>query len=141
MNILNGGAHADSNVDIQEFMISPYGFNTFSAALRAGVEVYHTLKNVLKERHLNTGLGDEGGFAPDLQSNAEAIDLIIESIEKCGYKPGKQIGICLDAAASEFYDKKSGMYLFEGEPRDQDWMLAYYRKLVEEYPIVSLEDP
>lgn len=141
MNILNGGAHADSNVDIQEFMISPYGFNTFSAALRAGVEVYHTLKNVLKERHLNTGLGDEGGFAPDLQSNAEAIDLIIESIEKCGYKPGKQIGICLDAASSEFYDAKEKAYRFEGELRDVDWMLNYYENLVHTYPIVSLEDP
>ena len=141
MNILNGGTHADSNVDIQEFMISPYGFNTFSAALRAGVEVYHTLKNVLKERHLNTGLGDEGGFAPDLQSNAEAIDLIIESIEKCGYKPGKQIGICLDAASSEFYDAKEKAYRFEGELRDVDWMLNYYENLVHTYPIVSLEDP
>lgn len=141
MNILNGGAHADSNVDIQEFMISPYGFNTFSAALRAGVEVYHTLKNVLKERHLNTGLGDEGGFAPDLQSNAEAIDLIIESIEKCGYKPGKQIGICLDAASSEFYYAKEKAYRFEGELRDADWMLNYYENLVHTYPIVSLEDP
>ena len=141
MNILNGGAHADSNVDIQEFMVSPYGFDTFSEALRAGVEVYHTLKEVLKERGLNTGLGDEGGFAPNLESNAEAIDLILDAIRRCGYEPAKQIGICLDAAASEFYDKKSGMYLFEGEPRDQDWMLAYYRKLVEEYPIVSLEDP
>ncbi|MFT8355939.1 phosphopyruvate hydratase [Bifidobacterium aquikefiri] len=141
MNIMNGGAHADSNVDIQEFMVSPYGFDSYKEALRAGVEVYHTLKGVVKARGLSTGLGDEGGFAPNLDSNAEALDLIVESIEKAGYKPGEQIGLSLDVASSEFYDKKTGKYLFEGELRDDDWLLNYYKGLVEKYPLVSIEDP
>jgi enolase len=141
MNIMNGGAHADSNVDIQEFMVSPYGFDSYKEALRAGVEVYHTLKGVVKERGLSTGLGDEGGFAPNLDSNAEALDLIVESIEKAGYKPGEQIGLSLDVASSEFYDKETGKYLFEGELRDDDWLLDYYKGLVEKYPLVSIEDP
>ncbi|MDN6458550.1 MAG: phosphopyruvate hydratase [Bifidobacterium crudilactis] len=141
MNIMNGGAHADSNVDIQEFMVSPYGFDSYKEALRAGVEVYHTLKGVVKERGLSTGLGDEGGFAPNLDSNAEALDLIVESIEKAGYKPGEQIGLSLDVASSEFYDKETGKYLFEGELRDDDWLLEYYKGLVEKYPLVSIEDP
>ncbi|MFT8704057.1 phosphopyruvate hydratase [Bifidobacterium aquikefiricola] len=141
MNIMNGGAHADSNVDIQEFMVSPYGFDSYKEALRAGVEVYHTLKGVVKARGLSTGLGDEGGFAPNLDSNAEALDLIVESIEKAGYKPGEQIGLSLDVASSEFYDKETGKYLFEGELRDDDWLLNYYKGLVEKYPLVSIEDP
>lgn len=141
MNIMNGGAHADSNVDIQEFMVSPYGFDSYKEALRAGVEVYHTLKGVVKARGLSTGLGDEGGFAPNLDSNAEALDLIVESIEKAGYKPGEQIGLSLDVASSEFFDKKTGKYLFEGELRDDDWLLNYYKGLVEKYPLVSIEDP
>ena len=141
MNIMNGGAHADSNVDIQEFMVSPYGFDSYKEALRAGVEVYHTLKGVVKARGLSTGLGDEGGFAPNLDSNAEALDLIVESIEKAGYKPGEQIGLSLDVASSEFYDKETGKYLFEGELRDDDWLLDYYKGLVEKYPLVSIEDP
>ncbi|MFT8981415.1 MAG: phosphopyruvate hydratase [Bifidobacterium sp.] len=141
MNIMNGGAHADSNVDIQEFMVSPYGFDSYKEALRAGVEVYHTLKGVVKQRGLSTGLGDEGGFAPNLDSNAEALDLIVESIEKAGYKPGEQIGLSLDVASSEFYDKKTGKYLFEGELRDDDWLLDYYKGLVKKYPLVSIEDP
>jgi enolase len=139
MNILNGGSHADSNVDIQEFMIAPYGFGDYREALRAGVEVYHTLKAVLKERGLNTGLGDEGGFAPNLDSNREALDLIVSAIEKAGYKPGEQIGLALDAAASEFY--KDGAYQFEGQARDTQYMVNYYEQLVRDYPLVSLEDP
>jgi enolase len=141
MNILNGGSHADSNVDIQEFMISPFGFDTYKEALRAGAEIYHTLKGVLKERNLSTGLGDEGGFAPNLASNREALDLIIESIEKSGYKPGEQIGLALDVASTEFFNAETKKYKFEGEERDADFMINYYESLVADYPLLSIEDP
>lgn len=139
MNILNGGSHADSNVDIQEFMIAPVGAPTFREALRMGAEVYHTLKTVLQERGLSTGLGDEGGFAPNLDSNAAALDLIVEAIERAGYKPGEDVALALDVAATEFF--KDGAYVFEGEPRTTEYMIAYYEKLVADYPMVSIEDP
>lgn len=139
MNILNGGSHADSNVDIQEFMIAPIGAETFAEALRMGAEVYHCLKSVLKDKGLATGLGDEGGFAPNLESNAEALDLILVAIEKAGYKPGKDVALALDVASSEFYD--NGKYNFEGEARDAAYMEKYYEELIEKYPIVSIEDP
>ena len=139
MNILNGGSHADSNVDIQEFMIAPIGFEPYSEALRAGVEVYHSLKSVLHDRGLATGLGDEGGFAPNLESNAAALDLIVEAIEKAGYKPGEQVALALDVASSEFYN--DGAYDFEGQKKSAAEMSAYYADLVAKYPLVSIEDP
>jgi len=139
MNILNGGSHADSNVDIQEFMIAPIGFENYSDALRAGVEVYHSLKSVLHDRGLATGLGDEGGFAPNLESNAAALDLIVEAIEKAGYKPGEQVALALDVASSEFYN--DGAYEFEGQKKSAAEMSAYYADLVAKYPLVSIEDP
>lgn len=139
MNIVNGGAHADSGVDCQEFMIAPYGFETFSEALQAGAEVYHSLKSVIKDRGLSTGLGDEGGFAPSVDSTSAAIDLIIEAIEKAGYKPGEQIGLALDVASSEFYS--DGVYNFEGGKHNSEEMINVYAELVEKYPIVSIEDP
>ena len=139
MNILNGGSHADSNVDIQEFMIAPIGFDNYSDALRAGVEVYHSLKSVLHDRGLATGLGDEGGFAPNLESNAAALDLIVEAIEKAGYKPGEQVSLALDVASSEFYN--DGAYEFEGQKKSAAEMSAYYADLVAKYPLVSIEDP
>ena len=139
MNILNGGSHADSNVDIQEFMIAPIGFDNYSDALRAGVEVYHSLKSVLHDRGLATGLGDEGGFAPNLESNAAALDLIVEAIEKAGYKPGEQVALALDVASSEFYN--DGAYEFEGQKKSAEEMSAYYADLVAKYPLVSIEDP
>ena len=139
MNILNGGSHADSNVDIQEFMIAPIGAETFAEALRMGAEVYHCLKSVLKDKGLATGLGDEGGFAPNLESNAEALDLILVAIEKAGYKPGKDVALALDVASSEFYE--NGKYNFEGEARDAAYLEKYYEELIDKYPIVSIEDP
>jgi enolase len=139
MNILNGGAHADSNVDIQEFMIAPVGAPTFREALRAGAEVYHALKAVLKKKRLATGLGDEGGFAPDLPTNAAALDLIAEAVQAAGYSLGADIVLALDVAATEFY--RDGAYVFEGEPKSADAMTAYYTDLVSRYPIVSIEDP
>ncbi|GAA2259635.1 MULTISPECIES: phosphopyruvate hydratase [Kitasatospora] len=139
MNILNGGSHADSNVDIQEFMIAPIGAESFSEAVRWGVEVYHTLKAVLKERGLSTGLGDEGGFAPNLDSNREALDLITEAIKKAGYTPGKDIALALDVAATEFY--KDGAYQFEGKALSSAELIDYYADLVANYPLVSIEDP
>ncbi|HVW80764.1 MAG TPA: phosphopyruvate hydratase [Mycobacteriales bacterium] len=139
MNILNGGAHADTNVDVQEFMIAPVGASTFSDALRWGAEVYHALKAVLKGRGLSTGLGDEGGFAPDLPSNREAIDLIVEAIGKAGLTPGEDIAIALDVAATEFH--ADGGYCFEGGTRSAAEMTAYYEELLASYPIVSIEDP
>ena len=139
MNILNGGSHADTNVDIQEFMIAPLGAPTFREALRWGAEVYHTLKAVIKERGLSTGLGDEGGFAPNLSSNAAALDLIIEAIEKAGFKPGTDVALALDVASTEFF--KDGLYQFEGEGRSTDYMVTYYEKLIRDYPLVSIEDP
>ena len=142
MNIMNGGAHADFATDIQEYMISPYGFDTYHEALRAGVEVYHTLKNELKKDGLSTGLGDEGGFAPKMKSNRDSLDYIMKAIQDAGYEPGKQIGICLDVASSEFYGKgEAGKYHFEGGERDAEYMLDFYEKLINDYPIVSIEDP
>ncbi|MFC2556790.1 MAG: phosphopyruvate hydratase, partial [Pauljensenia sp.] len=139
MNILNGGSHADSNVDIQEFMIAPIGAPSFREALRWGAEVYHTLKGVVKDRGLSTGLGDEGGFAPNLDSNAEALDLIVSAIEKAGLKPGEDVALALDVASSEFF--KDGLYQFEGEGRSTDFMVDYYEKLISNYPLVFIEDP
>ncbi|GGB82549.1 enolase [Knoellia flava TL1] len=142
LNILNGGSHADSNVDIQEFMIAPIGAETFREALRWGAEVYHALKAVLKEKGLSTGLGDEGGFAPNLESNRAALDLILEAIEKAGYTPGEQIALALDVAASEFYDDADGgSYSFEGGSKSAAEMVDYYAELVDAYPLVSIEDP
>ena len=139
MNILNGGAHADSNVDVQEFMIAPIGAATFSEALRTGAEVYHALKSVLKKRGLSTGLGDEGGFAPSLPSNASALDLIAEAVQAAGFTLGSDIVLAMDVAATEFYS--AGSSVFEGAPKATDEMLTYYAKLAETYPIVSIEDP
>jgi enolase len=139
MNILNGGAHADSNVDVQEFMIAPIGAPTFAEALRHGAEVYHALKAVLKDKGLATGLGDEGGFAPNLDSNRAALDLIIEAIGKTGLTAGVDIALALDAAATEFFE--DGTYRFEGQAKSADDMVAYYKTLVADYPIVSVEDP
>ncbi|RUQ21256.1 phosphopyruvate hydratase [Kocuria sp. HSID16901] len=141
MNILNGGSHADSNVDIQEFMIAPIGAPTFSEALRYGAEVYHSLKSVLKDRGLATGLGDEGGFAPNLDSNRAALDLILDAIKKAGYTPGKDIALALDVASSEFFNKDDNTYSFEGTRKTAQEMSAYYGELVEAYPLVSIEDP
>jgi enolase 1/2/3 len=140
MNILNGGAHADSNVDIQEFMIAPIGAPTFREALRSGAEVYHALKSVLKKKGLSTGLGDEGGFAPNLPANAAALDLIAEAVQAAGYILGSDIVLALDVAATEFYKEGAG-YTFEGAAKSADEMIAYYRGLVDAYPIVSIEDP
>ena len=141
MNILNGGSHADSNVDIQEFMIAPIGAPSFREALRWGAEVYHSLKKVVKERGLSTGLGDEGGFAPNLDSNREALELIVEAIEKAGYKPGADVALAMDVASSEFFDSETKTYKFEGEQRDNDYMVKYYEQLIKDFPIVSIEDP
>lgn len=138
MNVINGGAHADNNLDVQEFMIVPAGFATFSDALRAGVETFHALKKTLHDKKLTTAVGDEGGFAPDLKSNAEALDLILTAIEKAGYKAGEQIFLGLDVAASEFFEK--GKYDFEGEKRKSDEMVSYYQGLRKKYPIISIED-
>jgi enolase len=139
MNILNGGAHADSNVDIQEFMIAPIGAPTFTEAVRWGAETYHALKSVLKQRGLSTGVGDEGGFAPDLEHNRAALDLIVEAIGKAGYVPGRDIALAIDAAATEFYS--GGAYLFEGKPQTAEDMSAIYADWIASYPIVSVEDP
>jgi enolase len=139
MNILNGGSHADSNVDIQEFMVAPIGAPTFREALRTGTEVYHSLKSVLKEKGLSTGLGDEGGFAPNLGSNREALDLILVAIERAGLKPGTDVGLALDVAATEFFS--DGVYAFEGGKKTPEEMIEYYRALVADYPLVSIEDP
>ena len=139
MNILNGGAHADTNVDIQEFMIAPIGAPTFRESLRWGAEIYHALKSVLKKRGLATSVGDEGGFAPNLESNRAALDLILEAIEIAGFKAGKEIALAMDVAATEFYD--NGTYTFEGASKTSAEMIAYYTTLVDAYPIVSIEDP
>ena len=141
MNILNGGAHADNNVDFQEFMVMPVGAKSFSDALRWGVEVFHTLKGVLKKRGYNTAVGDEGGFAPSLKSNVEAIEVVLEAIQQAGYKPGEEIAIALDPAASEFY--QDGKYVFkksDKSSKSSDQMVDYWAKWVHDYPIVSLED-
>jgi len=138
MNVLNGGAHADNNLDIQEFMVVPAGFERFSDALRCGVEIYHTLKGVLKDRGLSTAVGDEGGFAPNLGSDAEALDLLIQAIEAAGYAPGKQVFLALDVAASEFCE--NGQYSVRGESRSAEDMTNFYADLVDRYPLVSIED-
>lgn len=139
MNILNGGAHADSGVDVQEFMIAPIGAETFTEALRMGTEVYHALKSVLKSKNLSTGLGDEGGFAPSVGSTKEALDLIVEAIEKAGYTAGEDVALALDVASSEFFN--DGAYNFEGGRHTPEEMIQVYADLVEQYPIVSIEDP
>jgi len=138
MNVINGGAHADNNLDVQEFMIVPAGFDTFSDALRAGVETFHALKKTLHDKKLTTSVGDEGGFAPDLKSNAEALDLILTAIDKAGYKAGDQIFLGLDAAASEFYS--NDYYSFEEKKRSSAEMIEYYQNLKRKYPIISFED-
>jgi enolase len=142
MNIINGGSHADNAIDIQEFMVMPIGADTFSDALRMGTEVFHHLKTVLKERGLSTNVGDEGGFAPNLKSNEEALDVILEAVEKAGYKPREDILLAIDAASSEFYDAERALYVLSGtgEELDGDAWVAYWKGLVEKYPIVSIED-
>ena len=139
MNILNGGAHADTNVDIQEFMVAPIGAPTFKESLRWGAEIYHSLKSVLKKRGLATSIGDEGGFAPNLDSNRAALDLILEAINGAGFKPGKDVALAMDVAATEFHE--NGKYSFEGTQRSASEMIAYYSELVNSYPLVSIEDP
>lgn len=140
MNILNGGKHADNNLDMQEFMIAPVGMSSYAEALRAGVEVYHRLKEVLKKRRLNVAVGDEGGFAPHLEGHKQALDLLLEAIEKAGYRPGEDIALALDAAASEFY--RDGRYVLAGENKSltADELIAFYEELIAAYPIISLED-
>ena len=142
MNILNGGQHADNPIDIQEFMIMPVGAKSFSGALQMGVEVFHTLKSVLKEHKQSTNVGDEGGFAPNLPTHEAVLDTILQAVERAGYKPGKDIVLALDAAASEFYDEKRKVYHFEstGEDKTAEQMVAYWEKLTGSYPIVSIED-
>ena len=143
LNVLNGGAHADSNVDFQEFMIMPVGAERFSDALRWAAETFHTLKGVLKKKGYNTAVGDEGGFAPSLKSNAEAIELILEAIEAAGYKPGEQIAIALDPASSEFYDTEKKKYVFKKGDKSElssEEMVSFYDNWIRQYPIVSLED-
>ncbi len=143
MNILNGGAHADNKIDFQEFMIMPTGAATFSEALRMGTEIFHHLKKVLKKAGHSTNVGDEGGFAPNIQSNEEAIETVLRAIEDAGYKPGKEVYIAMDAAASEFYDDKTGLYIFkksDGSKRSSEEMVEYWKKWSAKYPIVSIED-
>ncbi len=143
MNILNGGKHADNNVDVQEFMVMPLGAPNFREALRMGAEVFHALKAVLKDKGLNTAVGDEGGFAPNLQSNHEAIEVILQAIEKAGYTPGEDISIALDPAASELWDEEKGVYVLAAEPepeKDGDAMVDFWANWIDQYPIVSLED-
>ncbi|MBS1153930.1 MAG: eno [Myxococcaceae bacterium] len=142
MNILNGGAHADTRVDVQEFMILPWGAPTFSEGVRWGAEVFHALKKILKARKLATGVGDEGGYAPDLPANEEALKLIMEAIDAAGFKAGEQIALCLDVAASEFFDKKTKKYTLKGEGKafDSEALLGYYEGWCKKYPIVSIED-
>jgi enolase len=143
MNVINGGAHADNSVDVQEFMLAPVGAQKFSEALRMGAETFHTLKRVLKKRGYSTAVGDEGGFAPSLKSNEEALDVLMEAIDKAGYKPGEQIAICLDPASSEFYDKEKNRYVFRKSDRSEKTsaeMVAFYSNWVNRYPIVSIED-
>ncbi len=140
MNILNGGEHADNSVDIQEFMVMPLGFDTFSDALRCGCEIFHNLKKVLSEKNLNTAVGDEGGFAPDLGANAEAFDVILTAIEKAGYKPGEQVWFAMDCAASEFYDGEKKVYKIDGKELDSGGMVDLLASWVDKYPICSIED-
>jgi enolase len=140
MNVLNGGKHADNGLEIQEFMIVPVGFPQFSEALRAGVETFHALKSLLHKQNLATSVGDEGGFAPRLESNELAIQLVVQAIEKAGYRPGQDIAVALDAASSEFYDKTTRRYVFDKREVDVDGLIELYRKLSDKYPIVSIED-
>lgn len=148
MNILNGGCHADNTVDLQEFMIMPLGTDCFPEALRMSAEIYQHLKCILRQRNMNTGVGDEGGFAPDVKDSRQVLELIMEAIEKSGYRPGKEIGIAIDAAASELYDEERGVYVFPGESqmtgkeilRDSGEMIHYYQTLAQDFPVVSLED-
>src|SRR5690606_14613640 len=143
MNILNGGAHADNKIDFQEFMVMPIGASTFSEGLRWGVEIFHSLKNVLKDKGYSTNVGDEGGFAPDIQSNEEAIETVLKAIEKAGYKPGEQVAIAMDAAISELYDSKSKKYVFkksDGRKLSSDEVVEYWVNWCKKYPIVSIED-
>lgn len=142
MNILNGGAHADNNVDIQEFMIMPVGAESFRHALRMGAEIFHNLKAVLKEKGYNTAVGDEGGFAPNLKSNEEAIQVILEAIERAGYKPGEEVRLALDVASSELYNKEDGKYHLAGEGvvKTSEEMVDWYEELTSKYPIISIED-
>ncbi|MDZ7716054.1 MAG: phosphopyruvate hydratase [Balneolaceae bacterium] len=143
MNIINGGSHADNNVDLQEFMIMPSGMPTFSESLRAGAEVFHNLKNVLSEKGYSTAVGDEGGFAPNLKSNEEAVEVILTAIEKAGYTPGEDIVLALDPATSEFYNDEKGVYEFkwsDGSERDRDGMVEFWSEWIEKYPIISIED-
>jgi enolase len=140
MNIINGGAHADNNLDIQEFMIAPAGFDRFEDALRAGVEVFHNLKKLLSSRGKATNVGDEGGFAPSLDSGDEALSLIMEAIGKAGYEPGKQIYVALDVAASELFDKKAGTYTWEGKQKKAADLINTYAQWADKYPLVSIED-
>ncbi len=140
LNVINGGQHAKNNLDIQEFMLVPHGFDSFKEAIRAGSEIYHTLKKILNEKNLSTSIGDEGGFAPDLPSNDTAIEFLLDAIEKAGYRPGEQISIALDCAASSFF--KDGHYILNGEkPMNSNELIAYYQTLVQKYPISSIEDP
>lgn len=143
MNVINGGAHADNSVDLQEFMIAPLGAQKFSEALRMGVETFHTLKTVLKKRGYSTAVGDEGGFAPSLKSNEEALEVLMDAIEKANYKPGEQIAICLDPASSEFYDKDKKKYVFRKSDKSEktsEQMVEFWSKWVSQYPIISIED-
>ena len=140
MNIVNGGEHADNSVDVQEFMVMPLGFERFSDALRCGCEIFHNLKKVLQDKGLNTAVGDEGGFAPDLGSNKEALDLIMTAIEKAGYKPGEQVQIALDVAATEFYDESKGVYKIDGKELDSNGMVDFLVDWADNYPICSIED-
>tara|TARA_B100000579_G_scaffold204932_1_gene167497 strand:- start:2784 stop:4106 length:1323 start_codon:yes stop_codon:yes gene_type:complete len=140
MNILNGGSHADNNVDIQEFMIMPTGFSNYSTALRAGVEIFHSLKKLLKKENLSTSIGDEGGFAPNLSSNEHAIEIILESIDSAGYKAGNNVFLALDVAASEFYDYKSQCYNLDSKQVNTAQLIDYYKMLIQKYPVVSIED-
>ncbi|MCD6550968.1 phosphopyruvate hydratase [Thermotoga sp.] len=141
MNVINGGQHADNNLDIQEFMLVPAGFDSFKEALRAGVEIFHTLKKILHDSGHVTAVGDEGGFAPNLSSNEEAIKVLLEAIEAAGYKPGENVFIALDCAASSFYDEEKGVYFVDGEEKSSEVLMGYYEELVAKYPIISIEDP
>jgi enolase len=143
MNVLNGGAHADNTVDIQEFMIVPAGFTSFREAIRCGAEIFHALKKVLKEKGLNTAVGDEGGFAPNISTAEEVLDFIMRAIEQAGYKPGSQVSLALDSASSEFYDKSKKKYVWKKSTKEElsgDDIVAYYEKLCSKYPIISIED-
>ena len=140
MNILNGGVHADSGLEIQEFMIVPSGIVTYEEALRAGTEIFHTLKKILKDKGLTVAVGDEGGFAPKLKSNEEAIQVVLQAIEEAGYKPGKEVNIALDCAASEFFDKKTAKYTFDKKPISREELVGIYEDLSRKYPIISIED-